>query len=729
MELRAPILRIEDIVSKDNIVPDLDPEDVRNIGQLVKQNYDMDKGSRAEWEATYVEIDKQLQQVMEEKTFPWPGASNIKFPLITIAVMQYHARAYPALVRGTRPVRARVIGDDPKGEAMVRAKRVSQHMSFQVMEQDRQWEESMDKVLLVQGVMGCAFKKSYYDADRKHNVSEFVSPTDLVINYWAKSVDTAPRITHVLYWTREQMFTLNRRGLVAQADASSGVMGAAMAGGGEAVGGASPSMPRRDIIDAAKDQASGLRPLSTDEDTPFMVLEQHVLIDLDGDGYREPYVAFVKESTSELLRLVARYEKEGIVRNKDGKLVEVRPERFFTKFEFLPSPDGSIYGMGLGKLLGSTNHAIDTLMNQMVDAGTMATAGGGFLARGIRLRGGDYSFRPQEWKRTDSSAEDLHKGVYPLPVREPAPVLMQLLQVLIDFGTRIGMSTDPLTGVNPGQNAKVGAVEATIEQGEKVFSGIYKRTYRALTDEFRKLYRLNYLNPPPDGKFQFAASDGAPGVALWNDYLEDASCVAPSADPSVSSKEALVKRETDVFQLARSTPGFAMYKVVRRLLDAMEVPAIDDILPPPGSPDAPPPPVPPQVQIQQLKNQEKQQQLQARMMEHRDKVTVDAQEAQARIMLLQAQAAQIMQEMDQAKNKPLLELIEAEIKASQAQVSNLNQHVQAVSGMVSTLQSLQQGQDGGQGGEGGGAQQQKPAGLPAGAQGVNHGPTPVDPMA
>ena len=62
------------------------------------------------------------------------------------------------------------------------------------------------------------------------------------------------------------------------------------------------------------------------------------------------------------------------------------------------------------------------------------------------------------------------------------------LGLLIDYGERIGMATDPMTGQNVGQNTKTGTMDAMIREGERVFNGIFKRTYRALKSEFRKLY-------------------------------------------------------------------------------------------------------------------------------------------------------------------------------------------------------------------------------------------------
>jgi hypothetical protein len=45
----------------------------------------------------------------------------------------------------------------------------------------------------------------------------------------------------------------------------------------------------------------------------------------------------------------------------------------------------------------------------------MATTAGGFLSRGIKIRGGNQSFAPLEWKHVDTTGDDLRKGIYPLP--------------------------------------------------------------------------------------------------------------------------------------------------------------------------------------------------------------------------------------------------------------------------------------------------------------------------
>jgi hypothetical protein len=108
--------------------------------------------------------------------------------------------------------------------------------------------------------------------------------------------------------------------------------------------------------------------------------------------------------------------------------------------------------MGFGTLLGPLNESVNTILNQLIDAGTMATTAGGFLGRGAKIRGGQYTFAPLEWKRVDSTGDDLQKSIYPLPVREPSQVLFQLLSLLIDYTNRISGTTSATVGEMPVAN-------------------------------------------------------------------------------------------------------------------------------------------------------------------------------------------------------------------------------------------------------------------------------------
>ena len=91
-------LNINKIINSPNIVEMLDQRDLNTIGFNVVTEFNLDKDSRAQWERRVESAMKLALQVAEAKSFPWTNASNIKFPLVTIAALQFHSRAYPALI-------------------------------------------------------------------------------------------------------------------------------------------------------------------------------------------------------------------------------------------------------------------------------------------------------------------------------------------------------------------------------------------------------------------------------------------------------------------------------------------------------------------------------------------------------------------------------------------------------------------------------------------------------
>jgi chaperonin GroES len=580
-------LDLDTIITSPNIAEYLSEEDLSHIGRMVHEEWEIDKESRSAWEEkTKVAFNLALQ-VVENKTFPWSGASNVKFPLVTIAALQYQARAYPALIPDTQVVKCRVIGDDPDGLKALRANRVSEHMSFQLLEEDEAWEEHMDRALIHQAIVGCAFKKSYFDPSLSHNVSEHVLAKDLYIPYFAPSIEKAPRITQIVYMSQNDLYERYNRGVFLDWNKD-----------------ANPSDSTDNVLDSARMEAQGVREPAWDPSQPYEILEQHRWLDLDCDGYQEPYVVYVRRDTQKVLRIVARFQSRNVQKNTAGNIISIKADNYFTKFPFIPSPDGGIYDLGFGVLLGPLNESINTSINQLIDAGTLSNTAGGFLGRGVKLKSGDNSFRPFEWKRVESTGDDLKKGIFPLPVREPSKVLFELLGLMINYGERIGMATDPQVGVNPGQNTPAETSRNMISEGQRVLNAIYKRTYRALKEEFRKLYCLNSLFLDDVVEF-FALSSGQSKKVLMADYAESPKDIVPAADPYMVSDGERLLQANMLKSAAATTPGYNTYEVEKTFLRAMKISNIEAIYPDPQGPNAIETPPDTKVIIEGMKNEVK----------------------------------------------------------------------------------------------------------------------------
>lgn len=622
--------KIEDLVKSHNIAEMVDEEDLTKISGLVYDEWQLDATSRLPWEERMGEALKLALQVREKKTFPWPDAANVKFPLITIAALQFQSRAYPALLPNSDIVKVSVVGEDISGEKTARANRIADFMSYQLLEEDESWERHMDEVLMVLPIVGCAFKKSWFDTTKKHNISRHIQAKDIYLPYYAKSIEDAPRITEKLYLSKNEIHKNQKSGIWLDIDLG-------------AISESPTTVLQEDEDDAVARQRAFH---SSDTGNLRTFLEQHRYLDLDGDGYEEPYIVTIDESSKKVLRIVASYYSDDITRNKKGQVIDIKREEFYTKFSFIPSPDGGIYDLGFGILLGSLNESVNTLLNQLLDSGTMAITAGGFLGRGAKLKSGDNSFRPFEWKRVDSVGDDLRKNIVPLETREPSQVLFMLLELLINYGERIGMATDPQVGINPGQNTPAETSRNTLIEGQRVFNSIFKRLYRSLKEEFKKLYDLNskYLE---DTNMYYSVSKGQDIVIQRQDFSSTRNYdIRPAADPAMATKEQKIMQAMLLRQAAMERPDkYNGYEVERRYLTALGIDNIEPVLPDPKGENAIQSQPDSKVMIESMRLEQKKAEWQSKiqlqlfdLIQEAEYLRADIAEKEARTVLLYAQA-------------------------------------------------------------------------------------------
>lgn len=630
-----------------NLADRLRESDRVTLGKWVLDGYNADKASRSRWELRMESALDLALQLQKAKSFPWPECSNVAFPLVTISAMQFHSRAYPALISGTDIVRYRVPAGtaDPTGAIHQRAERIGNLMSRQVLEDDPSWEEQHDRALIALPILGSVFIKTYFKADARHNSSDLVLPFDLVMNYFSKSVEACPRKSHVIPLSRNDVYERVYKGVFLNVLHSDWYR----------------SMPQQQptVNTQRADVRKGETPPPPDENTPFKFIEQHTWFDMDQDGYAEPYTITIEASTGQLVRMVARWERpEDVRRLGNGRIISIIPTEHFTKYSFIPSPDGGIYDLGFGVLLGPLNESVNTMLNQLIDAGTMATTAGGFLGRGAKIRGGNYTFSPFQWNRVDATGDDLRKSMFPLPVREPSSVLFNLLSLLIDFTNRVSGATDISVGVTPGQNTPAETSRNALEQGQKIYQAIFKRVWRSMKGEFSRLYQLNAIHlPDPERK----------------DFLGDSRQVVPVADPNVVSESQRLQRAVMVKQTATATPGYNLEAVERDFLKALHVENVEVIYP---GPDKVKPLPNPKLQIETLKMQGKQMELKQKQQEFLMQLMEDRRLNSAKIIQLMAQADKLIAEADGVQAGHKIAAFEAAIGAMKTHNDGLNRRIE-----------------------------------------------------
>jgi len=658
-------LDIESILASTNVVDLLNDETLLSIGHSTAEGYETDMESRRPWEKDLTSWTKLALQISDEKTFPWPNAANIKFPLLATAAMQFAARAYPALVPSLGDVvKCKVIGRDLDGTKAERARRVSIHMSNQVMNEMDDWEEDMDRLLISLPIAGTCFKKTYWDTSKQKNCSKLVLPKFLIVNNACRSLEEAERITEVLFLTRRQVKERQNRKIYADIDLD---------------------LPG-DIWDVSSITVNRSFQLDNTDDitTPYTILEQHTYLDLDNDGYSEPYIVTFEESTHKVLRIVPRFTDNDVIVDDKQKVVAITAVQYYTKYSFIPNPDGGFYDIGFGRLLGPINESANTIINQLVDAGSLSNLQSGFIGKGLRIKMGETRFQPGEWKTVNCTGDDIKKQLFPLPVREPSTVLFQLLELLLRSGKELASVAEIMTGKMPGQNTPATTTMATIDQGMKVFTAVYKRVYRSLSKEFRKMYKLNktYMNPE---EYIAILDDNI----QQSDYDGPEDDIIPGADPtsiSPQDKQAKAQAVMQILQLGTIDPMFA----TEMYLDAHDIPNKEKALKQP-SPPAPDPKVELMKTKAQLETQKASQDMQIKEREAQLRSAGMQQDLQMQAMsaqqdaqsknvegILKARAAQ--QGLQQTAEQGKLKLITAAMTHAQKMKQLKDKHNQTKNG-------------------------------------------------
>jgi len=541
-----------------NLAEALDDSTLGELSSELREQYESDQESRAEWEEGYTKGLDLLGVQYEERTQPFQGASGVTHPIIAESVTQFQAQAYKELLPAGGPVRTNVLGTkDPEKEAQ--AVRVKDFMNYMLMEVMEEFDPDTDQMLFYLPLSGSTFKKVYFDETKQRPVSKFVPAEDLVVSYAASDLTTASRVTHVLRMDENEIRKLQVAGFYRDIDISADYEADS------------------DPVKSKVNEIDGVEKSATDD--LYTVLEMHVNLDIEGfedvnqmgepTGIKLPYIVTLDQGSGEILAIRRNYEQNDALKQKVS---------YFVHYKFLPGL--GFYGFGLIHMIGGLGKAATSILRQLIDAGTLANLPSGFKARGIRVRNDDEPIAPGEFRDIDAPGGDIRNSIIPLPYKEPSGTLAQLLGVLIESGRRFVSIADQQTGSPSSQQQPVGTTVALLERGMKVMSAIHKRLHYAQKTEFRILARLIRDNMPPSYPYATGVDAG-----IKQSDFDDRVDVLPVSDPNIFSMAQRITLAQTQLQLAQSNPQLHnLQAAYKRMYQALEVQNIDEILPPAPEP-------------------------------------------------------------------------------------------------------------------------------------------------
>lgn len=657
----------------DNAVDLFDETDLATIAKKAQDQYDQDLVTISHKIEQLKEIMALAMIVSEQKSYPWPNASNVIYPLIGNSAIQFGATCYSEIIQDGEVVKPKIIGKDNGkiatfngqkkldeatgepirqgvGEKLKKGQRVATMMNWQLMEQMTWWEDDIDKECHSLPILGTLYKKIYRDSLENMNRSDLIYPDKIIINNGAKNIDSAV-VSQIIELYPQEILQRIRSGYFKDFDFDIRKL--------------SDPAPASDSS-SVQNQPSLRKTEDIDSNTNIHVfIEQHTWLDLDEDGFLEPWIVTFHYDSGQVVRLIPRFKEKDISYNEKGEIKKIKAQKYFVVRKFLPSFDGGFLGFGFGFLLFNINTAVNTTINQMLDAGHLSITGGGLIGRNVKIRGGKISLTVNEYKMVDVVGGNIADNVYTFPKPEPSPVLFTLLGALIEAGKELASMSDVVSGENAG-NIPPSVYMGMADQGAKQYKSIFKRLYKALKEEFRLLYNLNeeYLT---NEEYAEILDEDEDELDVKGDFSPKNYDIVPVADPnSIISTQKFA--QANFLTGFIGNPNVDQTKLIKQIFNIARITDTDKlVIAPQGQVD-------PAIQIEQMRLQAKEMdnqiQSQKMMLEAKKdelttlpKVAAEIEYIKSQAMLNYANVAKVSKDTDLAASKEQLDVMDNIIDA------------------------------------------------------------------
>ena len=532
-----------------NIVDTLEDDQIAQIANDVVDSYTSDKDSRQEWESMFERGFDLLGLKIEEASEPFEGACTAVHPMLIESAVKFQSKAIQEMFPPNGPVKAHILGKSTP-EREDQANRVQEFMNYQTTEQMPEYFDEFERMLFHLPLIGSAFKKVYYDATLKRPVSEFVPIDQFYVSYYASNLHKADRYTHVIYRSPVDLAKDIRAGIYRDVDLPEA------------------TNPNPTSFSSKMDTILGLSP-TADNDPQYTLLEQHCYLEIEED-YALPYIVTVEEQSQQILCIRRNYKKD----DKNQEKVS-----HFVHYRFVPG--FGFYGFGLMHFLGNLTMTATAAMRSLIDAGQFANLPGGFKAKGVRIVGDNEPISPGEFKEVEATGTDLNKAIISLPYKEPSQTLFQMLGFVTAAGQKFADSTEQIVS-DAASYGPVGTTMALLEASSKFFSAIHKRLHKSQRDEFKILARINYDYLPSEYPYEVPFAEKSVMKKDFDGRID----VIPVSDPNIPSNAHRMMIAQMALQMAQQSPPgmFNLEALNRTILNAANMPNLEDILPPKQQP-------------------------------------------------------------------------------------------------------------------------------------------------
>jgi len=639
----SPLQRAEDEGMEgwfENLVHLIDQTELSEISHDLLKGIQDDLESRKEWIDDRAQGIKLLGLKVEIPGLagaadgaPVEGMSRVRHPLLLEAVLRFQANARAELLPTDGPVKIREDNNNADLASDQLANDLENDLNHYLTATAKEYYPDTDRMLLMLGFGGTAFKKVYFCPLRGRPVSESVDADDLIVNNAATDLSNAKRITHRIYMRPSTVKRMQILGVYRDIDLST---------------------PKMSQLDAAQREKKAQQGISADQMNPDdrdrEIYECYCELNIKGFEHRHkgkdtgleiPYRVTIDVSSREILSIVRNYDED----TKD--LPE--PRQNFVKYTFVPGM--GFYDLGLLHILGNTTNALTAAWREMLDAGMYANFPGFLYAdTGARQNTNIFRVPPGGGALVKTGGMPISQAVMPLPYKDVGGGLMSLVDNIGQTGMRIGGTAEQAVGEGK-QDAPVGTTIALIDQATKVLNSVHKRMHASQAEEFELLVQCFRENPD-----SFWQKNRKP-ARKWDEqtFLRalDQVDLVPQADPNTASQTQRLMKVVALKQIQAQNPSlYDPIAIDTAALQAVGWSNPEQFMIPASARGAPPPQMMQEIAKLQIQKQE---------------ADTKAQAVQGKLMLDQAKSnldkARVMQEQLKGLGGPTdIERMELAIK-------------------------------------------------------------------
>jgi len=527
-----------------NLAEELSEDVLETLAGDLLGDFDDDVGSRKDWMQTYVDGLELLGMKIEERSEPWEGACGVYHPLLSEALVKFQSETIMATFPASGPVKTQIIGKETTKNKEA-AERVQNDMNYQLTEVMTEYRSEHERMLWGLGLSGNAFKKVYYDPSLERQVSIFVPAEDVVVPYGSEHLQTAPRVTHVMRKTENELKKLMVGGFYRDVDLGT---------------------PTNTLDDVEKKIAEKMGFRATTDDR-YKLLEMQVDLDLPGyeseDGVALPYIVTIEKGTGTVLAIRRNYEPDDETKQK---------RTHFVHYGYIPG--FGFYYFGLIHLIGAYAKSGTSILRQLVDAGTLSNLPGGLKTKGMRTKGDDTPIAPGEFRDVDVASGTIRDNIMMLPYKEPSQVLKLLMDQIVDEGRRFASAAD-LKISDMSAQAPVGTTLALLERQLKVMSAVQARIHFAMKQEFKLLKNIIAAYAPTE--YSYEPVEGSRRARQQDYEMVD---VIPVSDPNAATMSQKVVQYQAVMQMAQQNPQiYDMVELNKQMLEVLGIKNIHKLVP------------------------------------------------------------------------------------------------------------------------------------------------------